>query len=52
MRMGNDLLACSGSTRLAMSSLKRFETIALEVEAGKPSENNNYDFIVAGIRSE
>lgn len=51
MRMGNDLLACSGSTRLAMSSLKRFETIALEVEAGKPSENN-YNFIATGLRSE
>lgn len=51
MRMGNDLLACSGRARLAMSSLKRFGTNALKVEAVKPSENN-YEFINTGLRSE
>lgn len=52
LSLGNGLLSCGGRTRLAIPSPKRFGTIALKVEAGKPSENNNYDFIVAGIRSE
>lgn len=47
MRLENVLLACGGMTSLAMSSPKRFEIIALKVEAGKSSENN-FDFIDAG----